>query len=322
MVKMINILEECKEAKAIGISCHVRPDGDCVGSCMSLYLYLKKELPQTEIDVFLDKPAEIFNCIEGIDEIHTDFVSEKQYDVFFALDCEKERLGGAESFFDQAKKTINIDHHVSNSGSGQLNYIVPTASSASELVYDLLEKDKIDEAIAKAIYICIIHDTGVFQYSNTAPKTLQIAAELIKFGFDFPKLIEETFYQKTYVQNQIMGRALLESISFMDGRCIVSGVDKKTLDFYNVDSKDLDGIVNQLRNTKGVDCAIFMYETDVLEYKVSLRSNEKVNVAKVAEFFGGGGHMRAAGCTMKGTFHDVINNLSLHIEEQLEAEAL
>lgn len=320
MVKMINILEECKGAKTIGIGGHIRPDGDCVGSCMSLYLYLKKELPGADIDVFLQKPADIFSCIEGVEEIHTDFVSDKQYDVFFALDCEKERLGEAEKFFDNAGKTVNIDHHISNSGSGDLNYIVPDASSASELVYDLLEKDKISEPIAKAIYIGIIHDTGVFQYSNTAPKTLQTAAELIKFGFDFPKLIEETFYQKSYVQNQILGRALLESILFMHGRCVVSSIDKKTMEFYDVDSKDLDGIVNQLRNTKGVDCAVFMYETGVLEYKVSLRSNEKVNVAKVAEYFGGGGHVRAAGCTMKGTFHDVINNLSLHIEEQLKED--
>ncbi len=319
MVKMINILEECSNAKTIGISGHVRPDGDCVGSCMGLYLYLKKELPEAEIDVLLETPSDVFSCIEGIEQIKTDFTADKQYDVFFALDCEKGRLGEAEKYFDAAKKTINIDHHISNAeGSGQLNYVVPTASSASELVYDLLEKDKVDEAIAKAIYIGIIHDTGVFQYSNTSPKTMQTAAELIGFGFDFPKLIEETFYQKTYVQNQIMGRALLESISFMDGRCIVSGVDKRTMDFYNVTSKDLDGIVNQLRNTKGVDCAIFMYETGVLEYKVSLRSNEKVNVARVAEYFDGGGHVRAAGCTMKGTFHDVINNLSLHIEEQMK----
>lgn len=320
MKSMINILEECKGAKTIGIGGHIRPDGDCVGSCMSLYLYLKKELPGTQVDVFLEKPADIFSCIEGVEEIRSDFASEKSYDVFFALDCEKERLGGAEKFFDGASKTINIDHHISNKGSGDLNYIVPDASSASELVYDLLEKDKINEAIAKAIYIGIIHDTGVFQYSNTAPKTLQTAAELIRFGFDFPKLIEETFYQKSYVQNQILGRALLESILFMNGRCIVSGIDQKTMEFYNVDSKDLDGIVNQLRNTKGVDCAVFMYETGVLEYKVSLRSNEKVNVAKVAEYFGGGGHVRAAGCTMSGTFHDVINNLSLHIAEQLDEQ--
>lgn len=290
MVKMINILEECKNAKAIGIGSHLRPDGDCVGACMGLYLYLQKELPEAEIDVFMEQPAEIFSCIEGVERIRTDFQSQKEYDVFFVLDCEKERTGEAERFFDKAAKTINIDHHVSNKGSADLNYIVPTASSTCELVYDLLDKEKMNEAIAKAIYIGMIHDTGIFQYSNTSPKTLQIAAELISYGFDFSKLIEETFYQKTYVQNQILGRALLESILFMDGHCIVSSVDKKTMDFYHVKPTDLDGIVNQLRNTTGVDCAIFMYETASLQYKVSLRSNEKVNVAKVAEYFGGGGH--------------------------------
>lgn len=318
---MINILEECKNAKAIGISSHLRPDGDCVGACMGLYLYLRKELPEAEVDVFMEQPAEIFSCIEGVEQIRTDFKSQKEYDIFFVLDCEKERTGEAERFFDKAAKTVNIDHHVSNKGGADLNYIVPTASSTCELVYDLLEKEKVNEAIAKAIYIGMIHDTGIFQYSNTSPKTLGIAAELIAYGFDFSKLIEETFYQKTYVQNQILGRALLESILIMDGHCIVSCVDKKTMDFYHVRPTDLDGIVNQLRNTTGVDCAVFMYETATMQYKVSLRSNEKVNVAKVAEFFGGGGHVRAAGCILSGTFHDVINNLSLHIEEQLRQES-
>ena len=103
----------------------------------------------------------------------------------------------------------------------------------------------------------------------------------------------------------------------MDGKCVVSMVDKKTMGFYRADSHDLDGIVNQLRLTKGVECAIFMYQTDVLKYKVSLRSNGRVDVAKVAEFFGGGGHVRAAGVTMPGTFHDIVNNLSGRIAEQL-----
>lgn len=90
------------------------------------------------------------------------------------------------------------------------------------------------------------------------------------------------------------------------------------MDFYNVEPKDLDGIVSQLRNIEGVDCAIFMYETNVLEYKVSLRSSEKLNVAEVAAYFGGGGHARAAGCNLTGTFHDCVNNLSLHIEKALK----
>lgn len=313
---MINLLEECKAAKRIGISGHVRPDGDCVGAVLALQLYLKKRLPQAVIKVFLEKPPVIFKEIKGFDGIETEFPEEETFDVFFALDTNAERLGDAEKYFHAAGKRINIDHHLRESGSGDVNYIVPQAGSTCELIYDMVE-EQLDPDIALALYIGIIHDTGVFQYSCTSPDTLKKAAKLIGFGIDFPRIIQETFYQKTYMQTHIMGRALMESIRFLQGHCIVSAVDKKTMEFYGAKPNDLDGIVNQLKNIKGVDCAIFMYQTDLLEYKVSLRSNEKVNVAQVASFFGGGGHARAAGCTMKGTFHDCVNNLSLHIERQL-----
>lgn len=317
----MNILEEVKGAKTIGISGHIRPDGDCVGSVTGLYLYLKKACPDARVQAMIEKPADIFSCIGGLEEITTDFVPVTDcFDVYIALDCEKSRLGEAEAFFDKAKKKINIDHHISNAGGcGDSNFVVPEASSTSELVYRVMEdKAVLDTEMAKALYIGIIHDTGVFQYSNTSPETLQIAAKLITYGFDFSEIIDRTFYEKTYVQNQILGRALLESILFMDGKCVVSMIDKKTMKFYDVTAHDLDGIVSQLRSTKGVECAIFMYQTDSCEYKVSLRSCGKVDVAKVASLFGGGGHVRAAGATMQGTFYDIVNNLSAQIEKQLK----
>ncbi|MCI8736793.1 MAG: bifunctional oligoribonuclease/PAP phosphatase NrnA [Lachnospiraceae bacterium] len=318
----MNIREICKDAERIGISGHIRPDGDCAGSCLGLSLYLKKLFPEKEVKVFLEKPADIFSCIKGFSEIvvlEEGMPKVEPFDVYFALDARKDRLGAAEKFFEEAETTVNIDHHVSNAeGCGTYNYVYPEASSTCELVYELVEEEMLDADIAAALYIGIVHDTGVFRYSCTSPKTMQAAAKLIGTGIDFPKLIEETFYEKTYVQNQIMGRALLESMLIMDGRCIVSYIDKKTMDFYQVTSKDFEGIVSQIKLTKGTDCAVFMYEIRTLEYKVSLRSTDKVNVAKVAEMFGGGGHVRAAGCTMNGTFHDVINNLTVHIEEQLE----
>lgn len=318
---MKKILEELKSTDKIAVSGHIRPDGDCVGSCMGLYLYLKKVMPLAQVDLYLEKPAPVFDCIDRIEEIRTDCSADLVYDVCIVVDTADDRLGGAEKYFKTAKKTINIDHHISNrNGCAQINYVNPSASSASELVYELLDEAQIDAAIAKAIYIGMIHDTGVFQYSNTTPHTLEIAAKLITYGFDFPKLIDETFYEKTYVQNQLLGRALLKSILFMEGRCIVSMIHKKTLDFYNASPQDLDGIVSQLRITRGVECAIFMYELGQQEFKVSLRSNGKVDVAKVAAFFGGGGHVRAAGCTMRGTYHDCINNLSLYIERQMEED--
>ncbi len=334
------ILKLTAGARTIGISGHIRPDGDCVGAVMGLYRYLKKMLPEAEIDAFLEKPADIFNCLDDVPKIRTDFLtSVDHYDIFFALDTVKERMGEAEKLYDRARKKINIDHHISNSGSGYnsgsnssggsggessyVDIIDPTVGSTCELLYECMDDAaNFDEGIAKALYIGMIHDTGVFQYSNTSPRTLEIAAELIRFGFDFSQLIMDTFYERTYIQNQIMARAILESILFMEGRCIVSALDKRTIDFYGAAAYDMEGIVNQLLITKGVECAIFMVQTGTLEYKVSLRSKGLVDVAQVAAYFGGGGHVRAAGVNMSGTFHDIANNISYHIDKQLNERNL
>ena len=311
-------LEELLEgAREVALGGHIRPDGDCVGSVMSIYQYIKKNMSNVEVKVFLETPSSVFNCVREIEEIDSNMDTLHEYDIFIALDCTDDRLGKAEPIFKRAKKKINIDHHVSNSGCGDINIVVPDASSTCEVVYELMDPEKLDAEIAKALYIGMIHDTGVFKYSNTSPKTLNIAAKLISYGFDFPKIIDETFYEKTYIQTLICGRAVSESVRFMDEKCIFSVVDKPMMEFYGVGPKDLDGIINQLRTIKGVECAIFMYQTGSMEYKVSMRSNGYVNVATVAAFFGGGGHVRAAGCTMKGTVHDVINNLSTQIALQM-----
>ena len=142
----------------------------------------------------------------------------------------------------------------------------------------------------------------------------------MKTGIPFSRIIDESFYQKTYIQNQVMGRVLAESILLQNGTCIIGYLRKKDMDFYGVTGSDLDGIVSQMKQTEGVEVAIFLYEIDYMEYKVSLRSEKIVDVSKVASYFGGGGHIRAAGVTMKGTFHDIVNNLTLHIERQLEGQ--
>ncbi len=317
----MRISEEVRGAKNIGISGHIRPDGDCVGSSLALFMYLRKVFPEIRIEVFLEPPPDVFGCIKDFDKLITDFKTDVEtFDVFIALDTIKERMGEAEKYFDNAVKTINIDHHISNTGCADVNYIDAKAGSTSELVFEVIEEEMIDVEMAKAIYMGIAHDTGVFKYSNTTPKTLMIAAKLISYGFDFSDLIDKTFYDKTYVQTLLLGRALLESILFMDGKCMVSGISQKTLAFYHADSRDLEGIVSQLNQTKGVECTIFMYQTGVQEYKVSLRSKGAVDVSRIAVYFGGGGHVRAAGCTLNGTYHDVINNLSLHIENQLKSD--
>lgn len=316
---MEKITSELNNVKTVAIAGHIRPDGDCVGACMGLYLYLKENYPEIETDVYLEEPKEGFSFLSGFREIKTVYDESKTYDVFFALDTSvKNRIGVALAGYESAGRTICIDHHISNKGFGDKNVIRPQVSSASELVYTLLEEDKVTKPVAEALYMGIIHDTGVFQYSCTTPETMAIGAKLMGMGIDFSKIVDKTFYEKSYVQNQILGRCLMESIMVLDGKCIVGSVKKRDMDFYGVEPKDLDGIVQQLRVTKGVEVAIFLYEVKTQEFKVSLRSNGPVDVNAIASYFGGGGHVKAAGCTMQGSVYDVINNLTLPIEKQLK----
>ena len=289
-----------------GVSCmaiagHVRPDGDCIGSCLGLYQYLRDNRPEIQADVYLEDPRPEFSYLPGFSEVKTS-CEEKAYDLVVLLDVSsEERIGVAAPLLAKAGKTICIDHHVTNTEYCEINHVEPDASSACEVLFGLLEEEKISEPCAEALYTGIVTDSGVFQYSSTSPHTMRVAAALMEKGVPFTRIIEDAFFKKTYVQNQIMGR-------------------KKVMDFYGLTPGDMDGIVSQLKNTEGVHVAIFLYELEPQVFKVSLRSDELVDVSKIAAVFGGGGHARAAGCTMSGSPYDVINNLTLYIEKQLLAE--
>lgn len=314
------LLDAISKAGTIALGGHVRPDGDCAGSCMGLYNYVRENFPEKEIDVYLEKLPDALYFMKGTERIRHGIPEEKKYDLFIALDCgDMGRLGFSAVLFKKAEKRLCIDHHVSNQSFADQNYIMPEASSTSELIYDLLDHEKISKVTAECLYTGMVHDTGVFRYSCTHPSTMRAAAALMEKGIDFTHIITETFDEKTYAQNQVMGRALLESFLFMDGRCIVSYVTKKEMEFYQVEAKQLDGIVSQLKLTKDVDVAIFMYELDHGTFKVSLRSNENVDVSEIASYFGGGGHARAAGFSMTATPHDIINNLARRLELQFNS---
>ncbi|MCU6695796.1 DHH family phosphoesterase [Laedolimicola ammoniilytica] len=316
---MIRLKNELANVKTVAISGHIRPDGDCIGSCLGVWNYIQDNYPDIQADVYLEQVVSKFRFLKGADLVKTDCSEERNYDLFISLDAsDRERLGEAVKYLDTAKRSVCVDHHITNPGFADENWIVADASSASELAWEIMEEEKISKHTAEALYMGIAHDTGVFQYSNTSPKTMQIAGSLIAKGINFSQIVDNTFYKKTYIQNQILGRALVESILLLDGRIIVGRVRQKDMEFYGASPADLDGIVSQLRVTDGVEVAIFLYETGNHQYKVSLRSNGPVDVSAVCAYFGGGGHVKAAGCTMYGTVYDVINNLTLHIEKQLE----
>ena len=307
-----------QQANTVAIGGHIRPDGDCVGSCMSLYQYIKKCYPQKAVDVYLEEIPESFWMFPSVGEIKHEVKEEKAYDLFISLDCaDVNRLGFSKVLFEKAKKTFCVDHHISNGGFADDSYIVPETSSTAELVFNLMDLENIDSEIAEYLYLGIVHDTGVFQYSSTSPRTMEIAAELMRKGIRANAIIDKTYYEKTYVQNKLLGMALSKSVLLLDGKCIVSYITKDVMDEYGAKPKDLEGIVSQLRVTEGVEVAVFMYELAPNEFKISLRASGDVNVSKVAETFGGGGHVKAAGLNMSGSALEIVAQLMEQIGKQL-----
>lgn len=305
-------------AKTIGIAGHVRPDGDCVGSTLGVYNYIRDYYPLCDVRLYLEPIPNIFKFLQRSEEIKNECDDELTFDLFIALDCgDLGRLGNAAKYFEHARRTICIDHHVSNQSFADENHIFPDASSTCELVYELLDKSKITREIAECLYTGIVHDTGVFQYSCTSAKTMNVAGQLMEMGIDYPKIVDDTFYTKTFNQNRILGQALLNSELYAEGQIISCVISQEEMKKYDVLPKHLDGIVNQLRITKGVRVALFLYENEDHTYKGSLRVNGEFDVARVAMAFGGGGHVKAAGFSIEGPAETAVERVIAEISKYL-----
>lgn len=313
-----SIWDAVKKSKVIGISGHIRPDGDCIGSCMSMYLYIKKLYSDKQVYVYFESVPDRFRYMKDIDEAVTDY-KDMHADLFISLDCsDMERLGGARKLFEQAGMTINIDHHISNLSFADINHFEAESSSTCEVLYELYDKNEIDYDIAVCLYTGMSHDTGVFRYSNTSKRTMQIAGELIDMGIPFSDILDNTFYEKTYTQNLILGRCILESKRMPDDRIIITMATKEMMDEYGADTDDLDGIVNAILQTKGTEVAVFVYQLDDNEFKVSLRASGSADMSRIALMYGGGGHVKAAGCTIKGDIEEGLSSILDEIKAEIE----
>ena len=312
---------QVQTAQTIAISGHMNPDGDCFGSCLGLYTYIVEQYPEKEVTLFLEPVQDKFSFLKYADQITQEKKIDGPYDLFFSLDCsDTDRLHNFKGYFEEAKYKICVDHHFTNEGFGDLRFIVPDASSTCEVLFDMFAWDKISLECAQDLYMGIVHDTGVFKHTNTTRKTMETAGALLEKGIHSEDIIDRTFYKKSYVQNQILGRALMESIILLHGKVIFSIVRKRDFDFYGIDSSDLDGIIDQLRVTDGIECAILLYEKEDGNYKVSMRSNDAVDVSAIAKIFGGGGHIKAAGCTVHGQPRDIVMNITHMVEHQLNEQ--
>ncbi|MCR5469059.1 MAG: bifunctional oligoribonuclease/PAP phosphatase NrnA [Lachnospiraceae bacterium] len=303
---------------SVAIGGHIRPDGDCVGSTLATYNYLKKYYPNIEVKLFLQPIQDYFRFLNLSSDITWDLSEDKVFDLFIVLDCgDADRLGDSKKYLEKARHTACIDHHVSNSGFADLEFIYPEASSTCELVYELMDKSKVDKDIAECLYVGMVHDTGVFQYSCTSKKTMCYAGELMDKGIDYSKIVNDTFFAKTFNENRALGHALDKSRLYLDGKVVSSVFYLSEMEEYGIKPSELDSVVSNLLRTKGVEVSIFMYEVAPGELKVSTRSKGKVNVAELCMRHGGGGHERAAGCSCRKSYEDGLNEFLDELREQI-----
>ncbi len=307
-----------EQAQRIAVLGHIHPDGDCVGSTLALRNYVLDCWPEKEIRVFLEPASERFGFLKGFSEILHTPDPEFRADLAVSLDTAGiDRLGDFREIFENAQETFLIDHHRTNSGFACTNAVCGTASSACEVLFGFLEEDRISRDTAACLYTGIVTDTGVFKYEMTSKETMRIAGILMETGIPFGEIIDKAFYMKTRKQQLIMGRALEKSVMDCGGQYIWSLITMEDKQEFGVDYRDMDGIAEQMRLTEGVDCAMLISESEPGKYRLSFRSVKKTDVSKIAHGFGGGGHIRAAGCNLDGDPDEIIRRVRAEVAAQL-----
>ena len=312
-----------KEAKTVAIFGHVRPDGDCVGSTTGIYNYIKDNYPNIHADLYLENFPESYKILHGASDAKPLYTAESNdgtpYDLVFLMDTPSfERVGanGAECIR-SAKKTINIDHHISNPlNLCTLNLVEPKASSASEVLYVNLDKSKVSRETANSLYLGIVHDTGAFKFSCTGKRTMQVVGDLIEKGIDFAKIVNETYYTRTYKQTLVTGFVMENCKLELGGKVVYAHITPEDMQRFDVTPVELSNVIDTIREVGGTEVALFLYPVNG-KYKISLRSNYIVDVNAIAREFGGGGHTRAAGGDTNDTPEMAIEKILELIEKQL-----
>jgi phosphoesterase RecJ-like protein len=300
------IIKLIAEAGSIAIFPHVNADGDAVGSSLALALALKNAGKHVVVYIEEDIPT-TFRFLPGL-ELAKPF--DKAFDVMdinIALDTgDVGRLGlRAEGFFN-APCTVNIDHHVTNTNYGHMNFVNSSSASTSEIVFTLIKQLEldIDKSIATCLYTGVVTDTGGFQYQNTSAETHRIAAELLSTGINVGELSQRIFDNTTYQKLKLTQKAIELLELHQDSKLSVVALSMEDIRSVGASDEDCDGIVNIGRSIEGVEVSVLLKEKEINVIRVNLRSKTCVNVSEIAAQFGGGGHIRAAGCTVNGSLAD------------------
>lgn len=301
------IKDRILKSKKIIVTSHVNPDGDAIGAGLSLTVALKKLGKDVRFILQDDYPQNVsfLKKIHLVEKYNDQEVYD--YDLLICVDSATlDRVGEVKKLA-QNSFVINLDHHISNPFYGNLNY-VEEISSTSELIYNFFKESEIeiDLDMAEALYTGLVNDTGNFEHNNVTEKTFKMAAELKAIGVENSKIVREFFKTKSFAAIKLLGKALYEMKFIEDKKLVYYFMSKEDLNNYNGKKEDTEGIVESLISYQEAEISLFLREDKPGQIKGSMRSKHDVDVNKIAGFFNGGGHKKAAGFTSDLPAEDII----------------
>lgn len=310
------IIDSLKKATHVLISAHTNPDGDAIGAMVAMGHFCENlKIPYT---ILLEEAVPRFEYLTK--HVHTATEVSEPIDTMLALDCgDVSRVVGYEAYFTKASITVSIDHHITNTAYAQYNYVKPEASSTSELVFDLIEAADVvlTKELAIALYTGILTDTGGFMHSCTSPRTLQIAAKLIEKDFNFSSLYHKLIHEKSLATIALQGRATNHLKQIREG-IFMTYITEQDMSEVGATKEDIDSIVSFLKTIQGIEMIAFLYPLGTGDgFKLSTRSNPPYNVAAFCQQFGGGGHERASGATLKMPLEQAIQKIENALTEMV-----
>ena len=317
MSTLDNILQEIDKANSIVILTHENPDGDAIGTGLALYNALK--LYGKNPDIIIPEYPRIFEFLPGISEIKEESDIER-YDLAIAVDCATiKMLNGFTKYFENAKVKIAIDHHGTNTMFGDINFVNPDAPACAQIMLGILGHFgiEINKEIGTCILTGIITDTGGFRYSGVTAETFEFVAYLLNKGVNVSKVYKQVLQTKTKASFELH-RLAEDRLEFLeDGKVAYTYITQEDEEKVDAQSGDHEGIVEVGRDIEGVEVSIFVRQTEK-GCKISLRSNDYVNVSDVCLILGGGGHLRAAGALMQGSLEQVKEKILYQVRSQLK----
>ncbi|WP_103105991.1 DHH family phosphoesterase [Brevibacillus reuszeri] len=298
---------------------HINPDGDATGSALGVVLMLE-QLGKEYVVVNEGETPIKFAFLPRFDHLRNlrKQPLEERFGAVIAVDCADEsRMGDVRSLFDSGARLLNIDHHPTNDGFGDVNLIQTDAAATAQILFEVAEELGVtfNEELALCIYTGLLTDTGGFRYSNTSPRVMEIASRLLGFGVKPGEVAERCLEEITFAHVKILRRAL-QTLE-LSHQNLIASITVSLADFAetNAEREDAGGLVNYCRNIEGVEVGVSFVESEPGVVKVSMRARDRVDVSLVAKQLGGGGHAKAAGCTIRGSLADVKQKVSHVLEE-------